>query len=105
MPRFFLLDGGEPQDDVGMVFARSAQRGKTVRERTVQPNENLLRGGIDTPSVDARRQCRRDRCIGVMGDCDSLHGGFFGCAGEAEIFRRHKMSPALGVMLGLPEIR
>ena len=30
-PRFFPLDGGEPQDNVGMVFATSAQRGKTVR--------------------------------------------------------------------------
>ena len=41
MRRFFLLDGSQPQDDVGMVFARSAERGKAVREQTVQPNENL----------------------------------------------------------------
>jgi hypothetical protein len=56
-----LLDGGEPQDDVGMVFATSAQRGKTIRERTVQPNENLPCGWIDRLGVDALRQCRRDR--------------------------------------------
>jgi hypothetical protein len=29
-PRFFPLDRGEPQDNVGMVFATSAERGKTV---------------------------------------------------------------------------
>jgi hypothetical protein len=56
LPRFFLFDGGEPQDDFGMIFATSAQRGKTVRERTIQPNENLPRGWLDRPSVDALRQ-------------------------------------------------
>jgi hypothetical protein len=35
VPSFFLLDGGEPQDDVGMIFATPSQRGKTIRERTV----------------------------------------------------------------------
>ena len=52
------------------------------------------------PGVDARRECVRDRCIGVMSDCDSLHRGFIGCAREAPIFRPHEMSPALGSCLG-----
>jgi hypothetical protein len=99
VPRFFLLDGGEPQDDVGMVFARLSQRGKTVRERTVQPNENLPCGWIDRLGVDALRQCRRDCCIGGMSDCDSLHRGFISCAREAPIFWRHEMSPALASCL------
>ena len=35
------FDGGEPDDDVGVVFAVAAQGGEGVGDRLVQPDEGL----------------------------------------------------------------